>query len=103
MALTCKNVEEGHVENLDAQARGFAHNPEVAGSNPAPATNVFAGQGHDQRSWPFCFQDPFWRDSGDLERLRGRRGGTCGLSGPGRSPSGGITSRTPVRYCEMLL
>jgi hypothetical protein len=39
------------------QSGRWAHNPEVAGSNPAPATNETAGQGHDQRSWPFCFQD----------------------------------------------
>src|SRR3954466_10096459 len=27
------------------------HNPEVAGSNPAPATKEIPGQSHDQRSW----------------------------------------------------
>ena len=39
-----------------------AHNPEVAGSNPAPATEETAGQGHDhflvvvalRLSWGFC-------------------------------------------------
>lgn len=29
-----------------------AHNPEVAGSHPAPVYDVSAGQGHDQRAWP---------------------------------------------------
>ena len=32
----------------------WAHNPEVAGSNPAPATNVSAGQRLDHRSWWSC-------------------------------------------------
>ena len=56
----------------------WAHNPEVAGSNPAPATNqVSTGQGPDRRRWR----------SGLLAGWQhgGSRIGACAVCEPGRS------------------
>ena len=76
-SLSCTDVVPQPSTGDSDRPEPIAHNPEVAGSNPAPATNVSAGQRHDHRSWRSCLlrcgQQAVCHPSPEmLDRLDGR-------------------------------
>src|SRR5665647_646975 len=80
VAVTCEDGCVHPGQTAWTRKVGCTHNPEVAGSNPAPATSEVAGQrsrdswslaGAREDSWSTRLLPGFWREASRWRRLGG--------------------------------